>query len=234
MYGASARYYDAIYSRLKDYRKEVADLMEVIRAHGGARGGRLLDVACGTGEHLRYFREHFAVEGLDLSPELVEIARTKNPGVPVHVGDMRDFSLGRAFDVVTCLFSSIGYMTSTGDLHAAVDTMSRHVSPGGLLIVEPWFRPDQWNVGHIALSVVDEEELKIVRMSTSKMEGAVSTFDLHFLIGEPQGTSHFVESHRMGLFTRDEMQDSFSGSQMRCEYDPQGPFGRGLYIGIRS
>ena len=71
---------------------------------------RLLDVACGTGLHLSYLTYRFQVEGLDRDEQLLAIARQRNPEVPLHHADMVDFALGRTFDVVTCLFSAIGYV----------------------------------------------------------------------------------------------------------------------------
>jgi trans-aconitate methyltransferase len=43
--------------------------------------------------------EAFRVEGLDVDPGMVDIARAKHPDVPIHVADMVDFDLGRRFDV---------------------------------------------------------------------------------------------------------------------------------------
>ena len=48
---------------------------------------------------------------------MLGIARHRLPGVPLHLADMRDFDLPERFDAVTCLFSSIGYLT-TDDQHS--------------------------------------------------------------------------------------------------------------------
>ena len=109
MYTKSAAFYDAIYS-FKDYAAESARLIALIAAHKRSRGRRLLDVACGTGSHLQHLSKHFEAEGLDASAEQLAIARAKCSGFAFHRGDMIDFDLGRQFDVVTCLFSSIGYV----------------------------------------------------------------------------------------------------------------------------
>jgi SAM-dependent methyltransferase len=53
-----------------------------------------------------------------------------------------DVALDRSFDAVVCLFSSIGSLTSTEELDEAVGAMSRHLNPGGVLIVDGWIRPD--------------------------------------------------------------------------------------------
>ena len=72
----------------------------------------LLDVACGTGAHLVHFARKYRVEGIDVSEEQLAVARARLPGVELHLGDMTTFDLGRTFDAVTCMFSSIGYVGS--------------------------------------------------------------------------------------------------------------------------
>ena len=79
-----------------------------------------------------------------MTPEMLEVARARHPEITFHQGDMRTFDLGRRFDVVTCLFSSIGYLRSPSDLRAAVINMARHLQPGGVLIIEPWLTEETW------------------------------------------------------------------------------------------
>ena len=65
MFKESAEFYDAIYC-FKDYATEAAQIAALVRAtHPGAR--RVLDVACGTGEHARHLSAShgFEVDGLD-------------------------------------------------------------------------------------------------------------------------------------------------------------------------
>ena len=65
---------------------------------------------------------------------------------------MRSFDLGRRFDAVTCLFSSIGYLLTPEDLEQGIARMAAHVAPGGVLVVEPWFTPDAWRPGSLPAS----------------------------------------------------------------------------------
>jgi hypothetical protein len=82
--------------------------------------------------------------------------------------------------------------------------------------------------------LIDDPELKIARVNTSYADGRLSYFDLHYLVGTPEGTEHFVERHELGLFEREEMIDAFRAAGLAVKYDPQGPMGRGLYTGRRD
>jgi ubiquinone/menaquinone biosynthesis C-methylase UbiE len=140
MFTDSAELYDAIYS-FKDYARECDRLRNSINA--SVPGTRtVLDVACGTGEHAKFLKEHYAIDGVDINESYLRAARLKNPSGNYVRADMMNFDLGRTYDVVTCLFSAIGIVKTFDRLEAAVTCMARHVRPSGALIIEPWFTPD--------------------------------------------------------------------------------------------
>jgi ubiquinone/menaquinone biosynthesis C-methylase UbiE len=226
MFSRSADLYDALYATFKDYRTEVEQLRELI----GPDARTLLDVACGTGKHLELLREHYDVVGLDLDPALLTIARERLPGVELIEGDMTAFDLGRRFDAVVCLFSSIGYARTVGRLDAALASMARHVAPGGTLIVEPWLAPEDWRAGHVHMLAVDDEALKIARVTHASREGDVSIADFAYVVATPAGVDHFAERHELGLFTDAQYRAAFTSAGLRVEHDPEGLMGRGLYV----
>jgi SAM-dependent methyltransferase len=228
MYSKSADYYDKLYAK-KDYEGEAARLAALIRERHPAAVS-LLDVACGTGKHLSCLKREFRVEGVDSSRRGIAAARASNPEIDFHVGDMRRFRLGSRFDVVTCLFSSIGYMTRPSRLDEAVRNMARHLAPLGILIVEPWFGPEDWHPPKAHAAFVDESELKIARISTSGARGSISIMDIHYLVATPERVEHFSEKYKMGLFTRERMLRAFESAGLSVEYDDKGLTGRGLYI----
>jgi SAM-dependent methyltransferase len=230
-YGGSARYYDLIYGS-KDYRAEVEKLLDLLRARGCPCTGSLLDVGCGTGRHLEFLGQWFIVEGLDISSEMLAAARQRHPAVELHRADMTHFNLERTYDVVTCLFSAIGYARDLDGLWGAVTSMVRHLAPGGWLAIEPWFTPGTWVPGSVhATMVADNPNLKLARVSTSLAEGRLSYFELHHLVGTPEGTEHFVERHEMGLFEEAEMQAALELAGLDVCLDPEGLTGRGLWMG---
>jgi hypothetical protein len=147
---------------------------------------------------------------------------------------MADFDLGKQFDVVTCLFSSIGYVKTKARLEQAIQTMTCHLRSGGVLIVEPWFTPEQWQTGRVGGLFVDQPDLKISRMSITETEDRLSFLVFHYMVGTPQGIEYFTERHELGLFTHEEYLEAFHKAGLEISHDPEGLDGRGLYIGLKS
>lgn len=233
-YDRAARLYDSIYESVgKDYAAEARRIHELVQQHKKSPGDALLDVACGTGLHAGCLREFYQVQGLDISDAMIAVAREKYSDITFHVGDMRDFRLERQFDVITCLFSSISYLATGDMLNEAVGSMGKHLNPGGIMLIEPWFTPDAWNIGRIHAVFVDKPDLKIARMNLSEGKENRSFFTFHYLVATPGGVEHFTEHHELTLFTHNEYINAFSVNTLDVLYDPDGICGRGLYIGKR-
>ncbi len=228
MFVESAELYDAIY-HFKNYARECEILRAVISvAAPGAR--TVLDVACGTGEHDKFLKEHYAVDGVDINENYLHRARAKNPAGRYTRADMTDFDLATTYDAVTCLFSAIGYVKTVERLNRAVACMARHVKPGGALIVEPWMTPTDWKPGTSNLHAGEIGADKVCRMTVSSQEGNVSVMQMHYLRSTAGGIEHYSERLELGLFTRDEMTHAFEAAKMDFRYDTEGLMGRGLYI----
>jgi SAM-dependent methyltransferase len=230
LFNRSADIYDAVYS-FKDYAGEAERIHELIQARTPG-ASTLLDVACGTGMHLEQLARWYEVQGLDLNEEFVTIARDRlGEQAHIHLADMTSFELGRVFDAVTCLFSSIAYVGTEPALDAAVVAMARHLKPGGTLIVEPWVTPENWLVGRPHLLTVDQPELKIARTTVSGREGDLAILAFDYLVATPEGTRHFSERHEAALFTDEQYRQSFERAGLNVEHDYYGLIGRGLYLG---
>jgi ubiquinone/menaquinone biosynthesis C-methylase UbiE len=235
LFTTSIKYYDLIYSALGiNYQQESEQLHRLIKLYKRSKGKRLLDVACGTGGHLQYLQKDYQVEGLDLSQQFLRLARHKLPRVPFHQGNMLDFKLKHSFDIVTCLFSSIGYIRNFSQLVKTIQNMKHHLCPGGLLIIEPWLSPGEYKTGTVHAAIVDQPDLKIARINTSKVKGKLSVIVFHYLIAKSSGVKYFTEKHTLGLFQQEEYLKAFKTCRLKTVYDPAGLKGRGLYIGINQ
>jgi SAM-dependent methyltransferase len=163
----------------------------------------LLDVACGTGWHLERLREWYEVEGVDRSPAMLRHARDRLPDVPLHEGDMRSFDLGRTFDVVSCLSSSIAWMRSRQDLRRAVEAMGTHVRKGGLLLVEPWDFPADEPSDEPWVATKQTPDRVVTLMETTTLDGGAWVQETHWLDRKrPAPIEHRVEVHALGAFEK--------------------------------
>ena len=232
-YDRAAAGYDLIMrvAHGKDYRAEADEVAALVRS-SNPKARSLLDVACGNGRHLARLAKRFRhVEGLELSQAMIAEAHRLDPDLEISQGDMRLFRLGRSFDAVTCLFGSIGYMTSARQLSRAVANMATHLAPGGVLVVEGWFTPETWEAGRLGAEAAVEGEFAACRAVRSTRRGRLSQMEMHYLLATPRGIEHVVEIHRMGLFTPDQYRQALKAAGLRTR-TARGLSGRGLYIGI--
>lgn len=105
------------------------------------RARTLLDFGCGTGRDLEFLAGRFECVGVDIQPQMVAYARRVRPHLTIQVGDMRDFRLGRAVDVITCLGNSLAYIQPGEDLAAVFATFAAHAKPGTLVAISTLLAP---------------------------------------------------------------------------------------------
>jgi ubiquinone/menaquinone biosynthesis C-methylase UbiE len=233
MFLKTAQLYDLFYGS-KDYAAETQELHAFIKKHKRSQGNQLLDVACGTGRHAQFLKRLYKVEGLDLDGGLLELARERHPDLEFHEASMIDFDIDHEFDVIACLFSSIGYVKTIDNLNKAINNMSKHLVPGGVLLVEPWFGTDAYFPGMAHASFIDQPGLKACRMNVSRIEDGMSVLEFHYLVAqENDDVHHFRERHELGLFSKEEHIQAFRNSGLRVSYDDHGLTGRGLCIGVK-
>nr|QJU69500.1 LooS10 [Nocardiopsis flavescens] len=236
MYGKSmAEIYDLVYrSRGKDFHGEAKLILDIVRSRQPVTES-LLDVACGTAEHLSHLRKHVPdVMGVEISPSMLAVARSKLTDVPLHQGDMRDFDLGRGFDAVTCLFSSVAYMRSVDELNVAVGRMSDHLNPGGVIVIDPWWFPENFLDGYIAGDTVRGDSLAVARVARSTREGNATRVEAHYLVADPSGIHHFTDTQSITLFEKKDYLAALEVVGCQAAYLEGALSARGLFVGVRQ
>ena len=115
------------------------DRLERIARNHGAKGARVLDVACGTGKSFTPLLERgYDVWACDISPAMVERAR-RCAGIDpqrVVVADMRELPQLGAFELITCLDDAVNYLLSDADLVAAFAGVARLLAPDGVYVFD--------------------------------------------------------------------------------------------------
>ncbi|MDB5078858.1 MAG: hypothetical protein JWP00_782 [Chloroflexi bacterium] len=147
-YDRIAYYYDLEYSR---NHQGLRFFHEMARRAGTK--ARILEVACGSGRVSHpLLMAGFKVTGLDLSEEMLKLARKKLEGASEDVrqraryvqGDMRDLTatLGKEeFDLIFIAINSFQHLRTQADQLACLQSIRKHVAPAGRFIIDV-FNPE--------------------------------------------------------------------------------------------
>jgi len=235
IYKDLARYYDLIYS-WKDYKKEADTIRRLISKYKKSKGNDLLEVACGTGRHIQYLKDNFKILATDINSGMLGVARKNIKGVTFRQADMVKLNLDREFDIVVCLFSSIGYVKTYPNLKKTLFNFARHLKKGGVVIIEPWFTKPTYKVGSPHLTTYGDDNIKIARESVSRVRGDISIMDMHYLVAERgKDVKHFVDRHELGMFEPKKILEFMKGAGLQAKFVKNGLMkDRGIYVGIKK
>jgi SAM-dependent methyltransferase len=136
-----------------------------------ARPGRLIDLGCGTGRLLVPFaRRGYWVLGVDLSEEMLKVARARAGAVPVHLLKANVVELAgladQSFDHAACLFSTLGMVAGSANRRRVLGHVHRLLRPGGKFVLHVhnrwfnfWDRPGRrWLLGDVMASALGRGE----------------------------------------------------------------------------
>ena len=99
----------------------------------GNGGNRHLDLACGTGPHVRYFIDAgYESSGLDINQPMLDRAMLRCPEAQFFLQDMCGFTLSQPVDLITCFLYSIHYSAEVARLKACISSVHGALAAGGL------------------------------------------------------------------------------------------------------
>ena len=131
-YEKLGRFYDAA---MGDRTETAVCIRRLIRQHK-PKAKTLLELACGTGAILKILAKSYDVVGLDLSPQMLSLARKKLPHVRFYRKDMVRFELATKFDVIICVFDSINHVLKFADWQKVFRNAARHLEKDGLFLFD--------------------------------------------------------------------------------------------------
>jgi SAM-dependent methyltransferase len=233
-----------------DYELWLTNLLPKVEAHG-LRRGRLLDVACGTGKSfIPMLGRGWEVTGCDLSPGMIEIARSKvGADAELVVADMRELPKLGEFDLVMCPGDALNYLLTEEELEAALRGMATNLKPDGLLL----FDADTINAHRTfwaETTVVEEGGMRLIWRGLTDPEVEPGSFaEARFEVEPLAEDAPRVEPqlHRQRHFPVDTILATLERSDLECldvwghHYDavPYQPLDehahiKGVYIARRS
>ena len=137
LYNQKAHVYHKLYKEIFDYAKEFSVFHEILqkREH---KVKKVLELGCGSGSVTKYFLEEYECTGLDLSSEMVNIARELYPQGKFMQGDMRNLpdSFNNQLDAVVSTGRSFTHLTTNKDCLDCCESVFRVLKPGGLFIFD--------------------------------------------------------------------------------------------------
>ncbi len=185
-----------------DYIDETGEFVRLINRFCRMPARSVLNLGCGGGHNDYTLKRSFDVTGVDISAEMLALARQLNPEVRYLAGDMRTLRMDQLFDAVT-IFDSINYMCTPESLKSALLTAFTHVKPGGVFLtyIEEWREKFIQNKTHCYTRCRDEVEITFVEnyydpdLEDNSYEG-----NFIFLIRRSGRLTVEHDCHRLGLF----------------------------------
>jgi len=96
-----------------------------------------LDLCCGTGHLLdKVTAKGIHGTGVDFSKYQLQYARRNAPLARFFCKDIREFEFPKTYDVITCMFDSLNYITRKNELTRLFRNIHKHLSPEGLFIFD--------------------------------------------------------------------------------------------------
>ncbi len=96
----------------------------------------LLELGCGTGAVLCGLSAIGSLAGMDISPNMLDIARARLPDAQFIQGDISSFNLGRRFDVIVCTYDVLNHLTEFNRWISCFACTCEHLAEGGLFIFD--------------------------------------------------------------------------------------------------
>lgn len=185
--------------------EEYVDEAEVFERHIHQRSPRartLLHLGCGGG-HIDYtLKKHFDITGVDISDDMLSLARRLNPDVEYLLGDMRSVRLDRVFDAVV-IADSIAYMLTESELRAAFETAFVHLRAGGVFLTYAEATREHFKQNQTECSVYARGDVEIAFVENYyDPDPADTVFDATYVYLIRRGGRLNVETdhHIVGLF----------------------------------
>lgn len=229
-YDAFAEKYDE-FNKQNDYEVWLGEvLLPELEKHGLARGGRVLDVGCGTGKAFdTLLRRGWSVWGVDVSAEMLAVAKAKLPDPWGYRGtcelrqhDARELptpliwhypTFGNRtpravkFDLVLALNDVVNYLTEDGDLERCFEGMQKNLAPDGLVCF------DANTLGLMRTNFAGEGMARGEWLWRGDAESVEAGGTYEALVSGPDMETTL---HRQRHWTEEEVREALETSGLRC------------------
>lgn len=203
-----AKYYNLLYQD-KDYQKETAFLIELLKKYDVKSGSKIWELGTGTAKHAYYLAEQgYEVIGVEQSEVMLEIAGDYLANKPfaknilLHKGDIREWQSEQQYDVAISLFHVMSYLISLQDLKKVFANVKRQIKPNGYFIFDCWYGPAVLNLKpETRFKIMQDDTLTIERVASPRLNvnQQCVTIDYTLFVKEKRENMYnkYQEQHQM-------------------------------------
>lgn len=149
LYTSLAEVYEAMYQSFINYDEEYNFYNGILLKY---QCKSVLEIGCGTGNLASRFAKHqFEYVGLDMSDDMLGIAKKNNPGVHFIKGDMRSLDLRE--QVASCIITgrTVSYLVTDKDIYDTFSAINKNLNAAGIICFDfidagkfiPFIDPDK-------------------------------------------------------------------------------------------
>ncbi|HEV2412747.1 MAG TPA: class I SAM-dependent methyltransferase [Candidatus Saccharimonadales bacterium] len=226
LYDDKAFLYDLLYS-YKDYGGEIKALLHHLEQHGVGTSfeAHIVDLACGTGEHVKYLAEALpeaTIHGVDLNKGVIDHATAKQLGdkVSFSAEDMVGFFEhdNHRYDLVVCLFASLQYITETRQLKQLLANIYDRLKPDCAFVFDLRYAREHWLDGHIVASTHKEPDIEVAMFGMPfRNENMVTWNPALFWKTRDGKLDMTIDEHTIRLYSVDEIKSYLQEAGFKTE-----------------
>ena len=234
-------YYDLMCADI-DYQAQ-SECVQRIHQLFGNGGKRHLDLACGTGPHVRHFLDAgFQSSGLDINQPMLDLAQQRCPEASFSQQDMCAFRATQPLDLITCFLYSIHYSGSFERLRACIASVHAALADGGVFCFNAVDKSQIDNSSFVSHSVRQQDATFWFSSGWFYAgEGEQQRLRLRIERADPQGTQLWKDEHPMVAVTFGELlellEPYFEVQLLEHDYQRLVPWngtsGNALVVGVK-
>lgn len=211
LYHELAEHYFAIENNHRDIRTDVTFITSLL---GNRTNPALLDLGCGSGEHLGLLsRQGIRCTGIDISGDMLAQARERFPGgIEFIRSSMSDIDYKEAFDIVISLFGSFNYLIDDAEVGSMLGKIRTALRPGGLGILEIWNSPPilkirEKEIGTVSTTMHDGSTIRRERGFKLRDDSFKTVVEVNYryAVDGPAGVKNVRDRHVMRCFATGEI-----------------------------
>ena len=218
LYHDLAEYYFVIEKGNRNINDDVNLILELSNTK---KNLSLLDLGCGTGEHLNELsKKGFICTGLDYSKNMLTHAQLRFPNASNFLlCDITDFDFYEEFDVIISLFGSFDYMIDNVDVDKALWNTWRAMKSGGFGLFEIWNAIPVTKIKEKPLTTVSKVKYK--NMTIERQRGftlisddnkTIAEVNYLYTISDSSNKKVIKDKHIMRAFYKEEIENIFNNN----------------------